>query len=362
MDCMGHCSRLWGKGEGCFGVVWSESDKSCWLKNSTTSTAGLTPRNGFHSALVVSGEMDRHDSACPHGDLSINSLPGVEGIQYTTHCGKFIDGNDECFSGYPCLQGDFTGFFHAKSLEECVKICMEQHPLCRAVSFNPGLEIGFANCRPRTTLPQSLSNPRSDMGILHAATITQIDPIDRACPSNKTYTTSTTRTSFDIRCGQLSTGSNVTSVHAQNLNACMDACASSKTKCVGALFDSSLAGGYNNCYLQNTTNVVMDSASATYAVVSDTQQVLPTPASTNENSKSSSKAWIAGPVVGGVAAVAAIMFAIFWMRRRINTANTASVEKDGLAIVGERDPEGQKKFHDAAPLELEANRHVGELP
>jgi hypothetical protein len=155
MDCMSHCSRFWGKGEGCFGVVWSEIDKNCWLKNSTTSTALLRPKNGFHSALVRSGGMDRQDAACLHGDLSVNSLPGVAGIQYTVQCGKFIDGKDDCFSGYTCETGAFAGVFHAKSLEDCVKICTEQHPLCRAVSYNPGLEIGFANCRPRRPIPST---------------------------------------------------------------------------------------------------------------------------------------------------------------------------------------------------------------
>lgn len=382
MDCMGHCSRFWGKGEGCYGVVWSEINKGCWLKNSSTSTARLRPENGSHSALVKSGEMDGYDTACPHGDLSVNSLPGVEGIQYTTHCGKFIDGDDECFSGYPCLTGTFTGIFHAKSLQDCVRICTEQHPLCRAVSYNPGLEIGFANCRPRTALPRSLSKPRLNMGIMHAATISQIDPIERACPSKKTYTTSTNRTTFDIRCGQLSTGSNVTSVHSQNLTACMDACASSETKCVGALFDASLTGGYNNCYLQNTTNVVMDSPSATYAAVTDTQQVLPnstwtdtpsastTSASTNANSKSSSKAWIAGPVVGCVAAVAAIAFAIFWIRKRKRSRKPTIVESNGQSVgeldsagaVGELGPGEQNKLTHAAPSELQTNRHFSELP
>jgi hypothetical protein len=220
------------------------------------------------------------------------------------------------------------------------------------------------------------------MGIMHAATISQIDPIERACPSKKTYITSTSRTSFDIRCGQLSTGSNITSVHTQNLTACMDACASSNTKCVGALFDSSLAGGYNNCYLQNTTNVVMDSASATYAAVTDTQQVLPnstwasttsastTAASTNANNKSGSKAWIAGPVVGGVVAVAAIAFAVFWIRRRRRFPRPTIVETNGQSF-GELDPAGavneldrgeQNKVPHAVPSELQTNRHVSELP
>jgi hypothetical protein len=128
----------------------------------------------------------------------------------------------------------------------------------------------------------------------------------------------------------------------------MDACASIKLNCVGAQFDSSLAGGYNNCYLQNTTNVVMQLASATYAAVSNIQQVPPNSTNTEGKGRSSSKAWIAGPVVGGVAAVAAVVFATFWVRRRKDTPKTTNVEQKGH-VIGELDPAGAVCEMDGGP-------------
>ncbi|KAJ4362970.1 hypothetical protein N0V83_010087 [Neocucurbitaria cava] len=333
-DCMEHCSRYWGNGEGCFGVVWVGDTGDCWLRNSSTSTANLKSETGNYAALIQNGDMNPFDESCPNSDLSVNSLPGVEGIQYTTHCGKVIGGYDACFSGYPsCWDSPYVGFYHTESLEECLEICIDQHPLCRAVSWNPGLEIGFANCWPKTGFPETLTDPSTKQGVLHSATITQIDTIDSNCPSKTTYS-ATGNKNFDIHCGQLNTGTNITNLHTQNITACMDACATNDQKCVGVLFDSTLQGGYKNCYLQNSTAVITDQASATYALLSGSN--IPSSTGTgsgsgNNNSSSSggskSKAWIAGPVIGAIAALAILGFALFWWRRRKAQRGVGGVEK-----------------------------------
>ncbi|CAO2652753.1 Nn.00g021640.m01.CDS01 [Neocucurbitaria sp. VM-36] len=377
-DCMEHCSRYWGNGEGCFGVVWVSESGNCWLRNSTTSTAGLTSDPGNYAALIKNGEMNPLEESCPNSDLSINSLPGVEGIQYTTHCGKVIGGFDDCFSGYPsCWDSPYVGFFHTETLEECLRICIDQQPLCRAVSWNPGLEIGFANCWPKTGFPTTLTDPTSKQGVLHSATITQIDPIDTDCPSEQTYAAQGSK-NFEIHCGQLNTGTNITSLHTQNVTACMDACATSDKKCVGVLFDSSLQGGYKNCYLQNTTSVITDQASATYAILAGTS--LPSSSASpsagsgsgNNNSSSSgggSKAWIAGPVIGGIAALAILGFALFWWRRRKAKRGVVGVEKGPSDTHGGYGPApayspgagAQQHYYDAPASEMDA-RPTSELP
>ena len=96
----------------------------------------------------------------------------------------------------------------------------------------------------------------------------------------------------------------------------MDACVANKDGCTAVLYTSDLENGYENCHLQKTTNEVIDSATATYAVIASSK-------SNNGSAGSSpSKAWIAGPVIGGIVALAAIGYAIFWWRRR--TAAKAS--------------------------------------
>ncbi|KAF2113283.1 hypothetical protein BDV96DRAFT_475160, partial [Lophiotrema nucula] len=324
-ECMERCSRYWGDGEGCYGVVWRE-DQNCWLRNSATGTANLTPLQGIHSALVQSSQMKPLNKACPYADLSTHDVNGsYSGIGYTVHCGTDIgDDADICWDDEPeCLPSPFQGYFHATSLDDCLNICVTQHPLCRAVAYNPTLEMGYANCWPKTSFPNTLGAPGGNR-TMHTATITTIEQIDTTCPSNDQYT-ATGNKQFDIHCGQLNQGVNITSLHTRNVTACMDACAASNKNCVGVLFDSSLAGGLSNCYLQNTTSVITDQTSATYAVLAGT--TLPTsspstaPLPSSSDSGSSSKAWIAGPVIGGIAGIAIIAAAFFlWRRKKAGTA------------------------------------------
>jgi hypothetical protein len=341
-DCLEHCSRFWGNGEGCFGVVWVGDSGACWIRNSTTSTKNLVPLENHYSALVVADDMKGYDTKCPAADSSIQTLDGVDGMGYTVNCNKVISGFDGCWSGMPkpCLPNPYMGYFHTSSLDECLNICVDQHPLCKGVSWSPDLAIGFANCWPKTGFADGgLQSPGAKQGTIHSATITRIDTVDAKCPDQKTYTSSGNggKKGFDIKCGQTSSGSNITSMHMQNLTSCMDACASSDQKCVGVVFDSKLEGGFKNCYLQNTTNTVADMAAATYAALSSGSSSSGSGngngnggSSNSSSSSSSSKAWIAGPVIGGIAAVALVAFLAFWLRKRkARTAEASAVEKDG---------------------------------
>jgi hypothetical protein len=335
-DCMEHCSRYWGKGEGCFGIVWVEDGSACWIRNSNVSTSSLSPLAGNHAALVSRTQMKGLDTSCPHADMSTtNTIPGVEGLMYTMLCDKVISGQDACFEGHACLDIPYKGFYHTASFEECLQICVQQHPLCRAISWNPGLEIGFANCWHKIGFnDSSIVAPRSNQGTIHTATITQIDQIDTECPKTGTYKAGTSfdqKVNFDIYCGKSNSGTHITSPHTQNVTACMDACvASDEKKCIGVSFDSGLAGGYSNCYLMNTTAVVSDQASTTYALIADTA-VSSSGSKSSASSSSGSKAWIVGPVIGGILALAALSFALFWLRRK-KRKNTSATEKDGQPL------------------------------
>jgi hypothetical protein len=349
---MEHCSRYWGNNEGCFGVVWREDNK-CWLRNSNTTLATLYKSDdGTHSAHIVPGILDPKPKACPETDLSTHTLSGVDGLGYTVHCGKDISGPDTCWSGIPkpCwdgqhLDGKFAAFFHTDTLEECLRICVDQNPLCKAVAWNPGMEQGYANCWPKAEFSDNvLVAPGPFNGVMHSATITSLERIDTKCPSESRYS-ATNNHNFDIHCGQLSTGTNMTEMHSQNITSCMNSCATTD-KCVGIVFDSTLENGFKNCYLQNTTLTVTEKASATYAVLGGSNIPSATPSgssgtgsgsgsgsnsgsgtSKSDSSDSPSKAWIAGPVIGGLAAIAIIAFAVFWWRRR-KAAGAGIAEKD----------------------------------
>ena len=351
-DCMEHCSRYWGSSEGCYGVVWRE-DKLCWIRNSTTSISSIqVSTDGTHSALVASNTYDGISTTCPETDLSTHTLDGIPGLGYTVQCNKLIGGYDTCWSGYPkpCwdvqhLDGHFVGFYHTKTLEECVRICVDQSPLCKGVSWNPGYEIGFANCWPKTGFSDNtISTPPTKDGILHSVTMTSFDRVDAECPSSKNYATQN-KSNFEIHCGQLNEGTNITSIHTQNITSCMDSCAT-MDKCMGIVIDSTLSNGFKNCYLQNTTSTISDKASATFAALIGASIPSSSSSSIPDNSNSSSsssddrgsKAWIAGPVVGSLAGLAIITGAIFLWRRRKNQNTAGGTEKH------------QGVHYDAAPV------------
>jgi hypothetical protein len=230
------------------------------------------------------------------------------------------------------------------------------------------MSIGFANCWPKTSKePLTAPSSSSTFGkakVTHSVTITNIDLPDDKCPSEPRYAYKSgdlqRKVDFDIRCGQLSTGTNMTSLRASNITACMDACAASEDKCVGALFDSSLKGGYRNCYLQNTTSVVTDQASAIYAMVKSRDDGNHVNESAGENSDAGSKAWIAGPVVGGVVALAALMGAVIWWRRRKAGKNQIPEEQNGGPSIPE--VESKQAYSVGPPVEMGVDRGVKELP
>ncbi|KAI4707214.1 hypothetical protein J4E89_008153 [Alternaria sp. Ai002NY15] len=362
-ECIEHCSRFWGPGEGCFGVLWVDPDNICYMKNSSATVDLLEPNPHRYTALIERSEMEGFDETCPHADLSTNTLPGVHGMQYTTHCGQMIKTNVADFDGYPHLENNYQWFYHADSLDECMQICVDQQPLCTAVSWNPSMVIGFANCILKTGDDSGYTDSL-DVGagiiLFHSAVMTQIDQIDTKCPDRESYTAAAgtpDAKGFEVHCGRLNPGTNITSLHSQNITACMDACAEENVGCKAILFDSTLKGGFNNCYLQNTTSVISDQPGATYAVLLDAEIPSLSPssssssssgASKNSNDSSPSKAWIAGPVIGGLVALALIGFAAFWWRKR----------KATKLANGEKSPYNRESMYGAVPPQYVDAQHV----
>ena len=242
-DCLELCSRFAGDGEGCFGVHWTVDGGHCWLRNSNVSTSDLKPDTGSVSALVNRNQMKGFDTACTDEDYQ--KLTGVDGIAYTTNCNQVYQGEIQCFDEdeYPCLD-PARYFYHAESLEECLGFCVALHPRCRIVSWNPGLQVGFANCWPRFgNQNPKLGQPSSQQGTMHSAAIIEAPTPDSACPQDNVYHSGgqANGTQFDIHCGKLNQGLNITSLQAQNITYCMDACAANKDGCTAVLYSSSLS-------------------------------------------------------------------------------------------------------------------------
>lgn len=342
-DCMEHCSRFWGNGEGCFGIVFVSSSNSCWIRNSTTSRLSngksvytkspLESEEGTHSALVDINMMKPLDTDCPETDGTQVDLKGYKGQKYTVRCNKDIGGSYDTRWTYTNWDGPFKAFYHATSLDDCVHKCMDEHPLCRGVVYNPGLQGGYANCWPKTGFDSNIPATGQLLKIAHSATLDQIDTPDTKCPTDEDYTSSDD-SNFALHCGKANQGTNMTEVHANDFTSCMDACASNDKGCVGVVYDSTLQGGYDNCYLQNTSSVFTDVPSSMYAVLtgakpkdssgknnSTSSDNNSSKGSSSDDNKSSSKAWIAGAIIGPLLGIALLAALVWFLRRKKRTAH-----------------------------------------
>jgi hypothetical protein len=138
-DCIRHCSL---HSPLCYGVSYNFNDSHCYLKNS--SVVGATIKGDdtvTHSALVSpTSQFNALDSTCPFTDSSTQKTN--DGMSFKISCGKDINGGDYC---PPSTNSSCP--VHASSLSDCMNQCSSSHPLCTAVTYNPGMENGYANCQ-----------------------------------------------------------------------------------------------------------------------------------------------------------------------------------------------------------------------
>lgn len=201
-------------------------------------------------------------------------------------------------------------------------ICVEAHPLCQAASWNPGMIKGYQNCYLYEEKQPLVS---FSSYILHTAVINLPD-LASGCPTDTTYTSQVDNqnATFDISCSQTATSAtNLTWVHESNITSCMDACVSytGSPACEAVIFDASMSIGYENCQLLNSVKLVSSASNVNYASLASSNSSSPSNSTSSSNSGSgSSKAWIAGPVIGGIVAIAALGLGFWWWKRRKNRA------------------------------------------
>ena len=295
--CMAQCSVARPE---CYGVAFNVPDGFCYLKkegigNSTLLTGDIAT----HSALVIpTSQLSSTDTSCPFTSSSLQSTDN--GMQFDIECGQDILGGDYCPTGNSSCP------FHASSLGECMALCSQSHPLCSGVSFNPDMIVGYANCYPKNNLASQAFTTHTGF-VIHSAVAKITNGTSnctdqaRVSASGKSYTTN---------CNQNQAGNDLTVYHDTSLDRCLDTCATwTSGSCIGVVFDAHMDLGWQNCYLKNGTSTPQYNTSATFALLSNST-------SSASSSSSSSKAWIAGPVVGGIVVLALLAGFFIWMKRR----------------------------------------------
>ena len=300
-DCMTWCSTF-DELPLCYGVAYFSTPGKCEFfgKSVDFSLEESAATNAV--AVVQRSQLQPLDTTCPY---PTNSDQTVGGEDFIVFCNMDLPG----IGDYQPVSYGYPGVapWHADTMEECMVMCVHAHPLCVAVSWNPDMHGGFQNCYPKNDISQKGDSliPNNGSRVVHSAKVvtTFLSTIDTSCTEgNQTEGGKT----FDVSCREQRTDfSNITAIHANKAEVCMEACATKeKDGCLGIYFDMSLSDGYDNCFLLNSTGKYVGGGNATYASL------------VGPVSKRSSKAWIAGPVVGGVIALLLLTIVVWWWRRR----------------------------------------------
>ncbi|KAF1989487.1 hypothetical protein K402DRAFT_273489 [Aulographum hederae CBS 113979] len=230
----------------CFGVSYHISSGDCFFKNSSVSTASVTPRRNddWNSAVANAEQLENTDTSCGYQNGTTQTTPNGE--EFDIICNTDMGGHDS-------LVGNGGGYWplHADSLAECMDMCSHQQlELCAAVAYNPGMEHGYGNCYPKLVKNGSRSYG-GGIAKTHLA-IAKPPTIDFTCRDKSTMNlmdslVATTYCDYDRAARDL------VIYHKDNMTSCVDSCAewpSQNSTCHAVVFDSKMEKGYQNCYLK----------------------------------------------------------------------------------------------------------------
>jgi hypothetical protein len=286
-----------------------------------------------HDALIVSPStqlIDGYDTTCPYTDMA--QIKTNNNMPATVYCGIDLVGSDYC------PNGNGTCHNHVTSLEQCLEICSQSHPLCWGASFDPTLITGWGNCylKGQSIAEEQFTVTGPDNtevyhgAILHSAVVEGKNGTDIAVNCSDRAEVNTIGETFVTVCNSDQSGNDLWSYHEDTLEACVSKCAnwsSTGGECVAVTYDAQVLNGWENCYLKYATGVTVTATNRTLAVAKSVEQAN----SGGSGGSSGSKAWIAGVVVGVVAPLCGLVGIFLWLRRRkrMNRADSNDVAKDG---------------------------------
>ncbi|CRG91606.1 hypothetical protein PISL3812_08656 [Talaromyces islandicus] len=316
----------------CYGVTYYTQNQTCSLKglgvNSTFFSTTDSDNVNVNSALANVTQMAPLDTSCPYQNNSI--IESSRGMPFHILC-------DQDMGGY----GDYfpwgvTNRPHTDTMMECMELCAQAHPLCVGVSWNADLTAGYGNCYLKNSQNGVPFTPSSY--VTHSGLVQM--PVTNSCSTSDPKQLTSNGKTFNVTCFEARAGSNnFTSVYSANITGCVDECAAydGPESCLAVFYDNTCADGFDNCYLLNATGTQTVPRNCTYAELASgnpsgsspspspstsavpSTSTEPSPGASSSDSSSggsSSKAWIAGPVVGVVAAVAIAFAGFLWWRRR----------------------------------------------
>lgn len=343
MNSMTDCVDICSESGGCFGATYYPGNGSCYLQfNSIAVLSVVGSDSDGNSAIANSTQFTPFDTICPYQNTS--TIKSSDGLAFEILCDVEMYGYGDYYPEGQHYNSDTS------TMMDCMDLCSEAHPLCLGVSWNPDLIDGYGNCYLKNS---QNGTPQATQGYIMHSALAHLPSID-ACSNSEPSQVSSNGEVFNVTCFEGRTGSsNITSFYSMNVTGCIDACANytGVDTCHGVTFDNSMQYGFENCYLLNETGSAYPGLNATYAewVAFTSYNGSPDVPAPVLSSNSSSKAWIAGPVIGGVVALALVVLGTFWWRRRVGQKETQSDSVDAR-------PEMK-----SSPYELPAESRVPEL-
>jgi hypothetical protein len=296
------------------------------MKNSSILTADVEADSSTHSALTTNYKIST-DISCPFTNGTDQTTSN--GMKFQIYCNQDMNLNDYCPIGGP-TPGKRDGVcpYHADTLDECMDICSRAAPLCQAVAWNPDESDGYGNCYPKTALsPANYISVTNAAPARHMAVAVDIPTLDETC-TNGTTTNASNGEGFEVSCNDNRAGNDIEQVHAENITACVSACATFNNAtagdCMAVMYDSTMASGWRNCWLKSaegtkevvTGNIFALKTGTSSSSGGSSSGSSSIGSSSSHSGGSSSKAWIAGAVIGIIAVVAIVGVAVWYFRRR----------------------------------------------
>ena len=319
--------------ERCYAAAFDPRQRLCRLYyDSDPIETDSDNGDKFDLAIADASRLEPvEDSACPYPSYSAHTTPKEQSFQIFCDAGTYRYGGPFCPDNllpWACPP-------HADSLDECLGYCSSAHPLCKGVTWDPEMSISFGNCLLLSDPANSSMVPETGDVVVHSALVLSnfTSEVSSECSDDDVYT-STNGLNFNATCFQTRAGAeNYTATHKRSLTDCMETCSDSNESCLGVLFDMSMEAGFENCYLLNATggSSKAGGGNITFARAIDRSPASSTPGDSSSSSGSAgddktgkandtgddrSKAWIAGPVVGAVVLLVALVAGILWWRRR----------------------------------------------
>ncbi len=312
-DCANTCSTFHPR---CDAVTFDGTTCSLLAGVSTGNVGQTTQSTNVNAALAVFPGVS---SNC----ATLGTSSTAAGTTFSILCGNVINGND-------------LSQAHAETMEDCMSQCVSMSG-CSAVTFDATYSNGFQNCYFKGTGDDTtFVNDSFDTAVIGAA-------VEAADPSSTTATAATTGTTATSAVAATPTPSTVTQTIVSLVTSVSDSISrtivttevitipllSGSTVTPKATSATGTAGRAPARATATGTELGTSSTTAGMGMVVGTSSSQPLIDSTN--TPTDSRAWIAAPVVGSVAAVmmVAVMF-VLWGRRRRNKGLSSPISPSFL--------------------------------